>query len=317
MIDKHKKNEIKVGVVSIVGLIILIAILAFTQGINFTQKSIPVLFIFDNSFGITSGSPVVVNGVKRGNVVDVWNADNQVYVRTTVTDISDFKEDVSAVISILELIGGKKIEVFTGNSNVAYNPQKPITGISSTDLPTVIRKVGDVTDNLISIVCKLDTLLIKTSQIVEDKALANDLQAIISNTSAATTELNNLLQRNSQNFDLMVNNFTQISSDLNVAMRDNKPQVETIIKNLEIASIELNKLIEKTTPAISEASRLLAETNAIILDIKSDNGGTLSKLIYDKDFANKLDSLVMSFDELAKQIKEYGINTNVRFGRKP
>jgi len=83
VIDKHKKNEIKVGIVSILGIIIFIGIIAFTKGINFTQKSIPVLFVFDNSYGITSGSPVVVNGVKRGTVADVWNADNKVYIRNS------------------------------------------------------------------------------------------------------------------------------------------------------------------------------------------------------------------------------------------
>jgi phospholipid/cholesterol/gamma-HCH transport system substrate-binding protein len=317
MIDKYKKNEIKVGIVSILGIIIFIGIITFTKGISFTQKSIPVLFIFENSQGITSGSPVVVDGVKRGNVVDVWNADNRVYIRTVLTDISDFREDISAVITILELMGGKKIEVITGNSTVAYNPQKPIIGDNATDLPTVIRKVGDVTDNLVSIVIKLDTLLTKTNQIIEDKTLANELQTIINNTSSATTELNNLLQRNSKSIDLLVDNFAQISSDLNVAIKDNKPQIETIISNLETASTELNKLIEKTNPAISDANQLLAEINTIISEIKSDNGGTVSKLIYDKEFAKKLDSLVISFDELAIQIKKYGINTNVKFGRKP
>ena len=317
MIDKYRKNEIKVGIVSILGIAIFIGIIAFTEGINFTQKSIPVLFIFDNSQGITSGSPVVVDGVKRGNVVDVWNADNKVYIRAILTDISDFSEDVSAVISILELMGGKKIEVSTGISTVAYNPQKPIIGDCSTDLPTVIRKVGDVTDNLISIVVKLDTLLTKTNQIIEDKTLANDLQTIINNTSSATTELNNLLVNNSKNIDLLVNNFAQISSDLKIAIKDNKPQIETIISNLETASADLNKLIEQTTPAISDAKQLLAEINTIISEIKSDNGGTVSKLIYDKEFAKQLDDLVISFDELATQIKKYGINTNVKFGRKP
>jgi len=315
--DKHRKNEIKVGIVSIFGIIIFIGIVAFTKGISLTQKSIPVLFIFENSSGITSGSPVVVNGVKRGTVVDVWNANDQVYIKTNLTNISDLREDVSAVISILEIMGGQKIEILTGSSTVAYNPQNPIIGKNSTNLPTVIRKVGDITENLVSIVVKLDTLLTKTNQIIENDSLTNDLQTIIHNVSAATTELNNLLFRNSRNIDLLVENFAQISSDLNLAMKNNSPQIETIIDNLETVSFELTKIIEESKTTVPAVNQLLTEMNSIVSEIKSDNGGTVSKLIYDKEFANKLDSLLISFDKLTNQIKQHGINTNVKFGRRP
>jgi len=123
--------------------------------------------------------------------------------------------------------------------------------------------------------------------------------------------------RNSKNINLLVDNFAQITSDLNVAIKDNKPQVETIINNLETASIELNKLIEKTNPTVDGINQLVADINTVVSEIKSDNGGTVSKLIYDKEFANKLDSLLISFDELTKQIKQHGINANVKFGRRP
>ena len=317
MIDKYRKNEIKVGLVSILGIIIFIGIITFTKGINFLSKPTPILFIFDNSLGITSGPPVVVNGVNRGTVADVWNVDDRVFMRATVADISDFREDVSAVISILELMGGKKIEVFTGSSSIAFNPNNPIVGINSTDLPTVIRKVGDVTENLTSIIVKLDTLLTKTNQILADETLTNNLQTIVSNTSSATAELDNLLKRNSNNIALLVDNFAKISSDLNTVIGDNKYQIETVIKNLEIASVELNKLIDATTPTISSANHLLEEINSIISDIKSTDGGALGRLIYDSELADRLDNLLISFDGIAKQIKEYGLNANIRFGRRP
>lgn len=312
--DKNQKNEIKVGIVSIIGIIIVFAIIVFVKGYTFNDNSVNVLFIFDNSLGITSGAPVVVNGVKRGTVNEVWNANEKVFISATLSEIKDLKSDVSAIISILELTGGKKIEIFAGETNIPYNPNEPIMGIYSTDLATVISKFGDIAENLNSVITKLDTVLIK---IIADDKFTSDLQTIVKNTVTATNDLTNLLARNEKNITLSIQNLAQISSDLKEAIKDNKPQIETIINNLEIASHDLNKILKQADITFDEANNLIADINTIVKDIKSNNGGAVSKLLYDQEFSKKLDDLVESFDGLAKQILEYGINTNVKLGKKP
>jgi len=299
--DKNQKNEIKVGIVSIIGIIIVIAIIVFIKGFNLNDNSVNVLFIFDNSFGITSGSPVVVNGVKRGAVNEVWNANEKVYISATLSDIKDLKSDVSAVISILELTGGKKIEIFSGTANTPYNPKEPIMGINSTDLSELIRKIGDITENL-------------TSDLQD---IIKNVATVTKNMATVTNDLTDLLTQNQNNINLSIKNITQISSDLKGAINDNKPQIETIINNLEIASKDLNKILKQADVTFDGANNLITDVDVIMKDIKSNNGGTVSKLLYDQEFAKKLDSLVQSFDMLSKQILEYGINTNVKLGRKP
>ena len=299
--DKNQKNEIKVGIVSIIGIIIVIAIIVFIKGFNLNDNSVNVLFIFDNSFGITSGSPVVVNGVKRGAVNEVWNANEKVYISATLSNIKDLKSDVSAVISILELTGGKKIEIFSGTANTPYNPKEPIMGINSTDLSELIRKIGDITENL-------------TSDLQD---IIKNVATVTKNMATVTNDLTDLLTQNQNNINLSIKNITQISSDLKGAINDNKPQIETIINNLEIASKDLNKILKQADVTFDGANNLITDVDVIMKDIKSNNGGTVSKLLYDQEFAKKLDSLVQSFDMLSKQILEYGINTNVKLGRKP
>jgi phospholipid/cholesterol/gamma-HCH transport system substrate-binding protein len=315
--DKNQKNEIKVGIVSIIGLAILISVIIFAKGFSFSEKTTPVLFIFDNSAGITNGSPVVVNGVKRGIVEKIWTKNRQVFIQTNLNDISDLRSDVSAVITMLELMGGKKIEIFQGNSDEIYNPENPIYGESSTDLPTILRKVGDVTDNLTSIAGKLDTLLISTNSIISDKKFIGKLQEIVTNTALATNELNEILNKNDKNIELSVENVAQISSDLQLLLSENKSQIDKIVDNLEVSSDELNNILAKADTTFLSANKLITNLNEIVENVKSDNGGAISKLIYDEEFAKKLDTLVESFDGLAKQILEYGINTNVKLGHEP
>jgi phospholipid/cholesterol/gamma-HCH transport system substrate-binding protein len=316
-VDKNKKNELKVGIVSILGIAILISAIMILKGVNFIEKSIPVLFIFDNSLGITDGSPIVVNGVKRGNIEKVYNKDGKVYIEAILNEVSDLKSDVSAVISILEITGGKKIEIFPGTEDISYNQNEPIIGRLSADLPTVIQDVGNVSENLASIIVKLDMLLTKTSNVLENDDLANDLQSIIKNTATVTEEMSALIKKNNQNINSSISDLTHILADLRATVNTKKPQIEVIIDNLEIASKDLNKLLAQTDNTFAGIDKLISDVNEIVTEIKSNNKGAINKLIYDKEFADKLDSLVQSFDGLAKQIKEYGINANVRLGGRP
>jgi phospholipid/cholesterol/gamma-HCH transport system substrate-binding protein len=314
--DKHKKNEVKVGIVSVVGILIFIGAVILLKGISFSEKSIPVLFIFENSLGISNGSPVVVNGVKRGKVEKIYNGNGKVYIEATVNQIDDLKKDVSAIITILEITGGKKIEILPGKSDITYNSDEPIVGIPSTDLPTVINDLGNISENLVSIVIKLDTLLNKTSRVLNDDGLTNDLQLIVKNTATVTNELAELVRTNHQNIDSSVTNLAEILSNLKSAINDNKPQVETIIKELAVASKDFSKLIKQADETFAGTNKLISDADEMILDIKNSKGA-INKLIYDEEFANKMDSLVISADELVKQIKEYGINANVRLGGRP
>ena len=43
----------------------------------------------------------------------------------------------------------------------------------------------------------------------------------------------------------------------------------------------------------------------------------MTKIIYDKQFADEIDRTLKSAKELVEQIKRYGINANVSLGPKP
>jgi hypothetical protein len=43
----------------------------------------------------------------------------------------------------------------------------------------------------------------------------------------------------------------------------------------------------------------------------------VSKAIYDKEFASRLDSAITNLFNLVDQLKQYGINVNVRLGSNP
>ena len=63
-----KQNEIKVGIVSIIAIILLISVLFLTKSLDFNTNKHTILFNFDNALGLTEGAPVFINGMKSGIV---------------------------------------------------------------------------------------------------------------------------------------------------------------------------------------------------------------------------------------------------------
>ncbi|MFW5701927.1 MAG: MlaD family protein, partial [Bacteroidota bacterium] len=108
---EQRKTEIKVGIVSILSLALLI--LGITLGKDFSVgvSQITITMEFPRSGGIAPSAPVVVNGVKRGAVSQVRNHNGNVRITAEIDDISDFRTDAAAMITTMEITGGKKIDI--------------------------------------------------------------------------------------------------------------------------------------------------------------------------------------------------------------
>src|ERR1043165_4308116 len=106
----QRSTEVKVGIVSILAVALLIAGIMLGKGLGVGASHV-LTFRFPSSGGIDIGAPVTVNGVRRGTVTSVENANGAVVLKANVSNIDDLHADASAVISMLEITGGKKIEV--------------------------------------------------------------------------------------------------------------------------------------------------------------------------------------------------------------
>ena len=304
---KNRANEIKVGIVSISGIILLLFILYFTKNFTFGEKTISVLFEFDNALGMNIDSPVFVNGVKKGIVDKIWLNNGKVLVSTKLEDIDDLKEDCCAEIQILELTGGKKIEITPGSALENFNPKNIITGKNSLDLGSAITKLGDISNDLVLIISKVDTLLSTSIGIIKDP----NINKIVNNTAEATATLNNII--NDSRINKTIDNLANISNDLNRLIIDNKDGINRIANNFDTSSTEIVKMIYDLQGTIKDSRTTLSKLNDFIDDFKQSDG-TIGKLMYDTTLANKIVNTIDTLDALILQIKKKGLTTNIRLG---
>ncbi len=311
-----RSTEIKVGIVSLAAVILLVLGISLGKGVRFTTGDQIIKLRFPASGGIQPSAPVVVNGVDRGDVKSVENNNGSVLITAAIDDISDLKEDAHARITILEITGGKKIEIYPGDSNDKLRADAEIMGTTPPDISELVALFGEVSGDAIGLVRRLDTIAAGITYLLEDGKLADDIKLTISNLKNVSDNANTLIDDNYNNIQNSLNNLATITQDLKVAIRNNEPKVSNIISELETTIKDIKPIISKTDNAIANADNLILKLNDIAKEVK-DGEGLANKLIYDKNFAGTLDSALTDIYKFIKFIDEHGVNVNLRLGTRP
>lgn len=311
-----KSTEIKVGLILFAGITILVLGVILGKGLNLASGNSEIKFIFPNSGGLKISDPIYVNGVKRGQVKSIKNYKDSVLVVGVLDSIDDLKSDLTAQILILEITGGKKIEIHPGISSNPFTKNQIIRGQTPPDLAELLATFGNVSRELVDIVHKIDTTLSVVNSIIVDDEFVGNLKNIVENTDEILAEFNSILEQNQNNINSTLAELKSITSDLRSFISNNKHNLNRIVANLDTISNNSKPLLNRADSLVQSLSDLSQNLHKVLDEIQHGKG-TISKLIYDQNFALKIDSTLMNLDTLINTIKKYGVNVNVRLGTRP
>ncbi len=308
--------EIKVGVVTLFSLIILIIGISLGRGWSVSGLQNQINFRFPSSGGVEVSSPVMVNGVKRGSVMSVANDKGSVLVRATMDDLSDFHTDASARITMLEITGGKKIDVYPGKATTAFNPQNEINGVLAADATELIAMVGELGGDAKLLIRRLDTITAAATALLSDGKVVAQVRETVQNTSQLVASLNSFVEKNKPELQATLNNLKVLSADLRQAVQVNEPKVRELLTKIDATTVSVQNLLAKGDATLGNADGLVSDVRSAVNNLKTGSG-FVTKLLYDKEFATKLDSAIIKLDAFIDKAHEHGINVNLRLGTRP
>jgi phospholipid/cholesterol/gamma-HCH transport system substrate-binding protein len=309
-----KRTELAVGIVSLIAIVILILGISFGRGLGVSNVEIKLRF--PNSGGIQLTSPVLVNGVKRGSVTAIENNKGSVLIAADLDNINDIFSDATARITILEITGGKKIEIFPGTSGAKFDTKDEISGQTPADIADLVAIGGSMVNDISTLIKRIDSIAYSVNSVLVDGKTVNAIKNTFYNADKLTSNLNELLNKNIVDINASIKNIKIISNDVKSLIQRNDPKVSKLLDELQLTLDNTKKLISKTENTVSGADLLIEDINSITKEIKSGKG-SIGKLIYDPVLAVKLDSAVVSLSELLKLLNLNGINVNVRLGTRP
>jgi phospholipid/cholesterol/gamma-HCH transport system substrate-binding protein len=309
-------RDVKVGLVSVIGILILIVGVLFAKGVIYFGESNKLFFLFENAKGLQIGEAVSFNGVKIGKVADIKLSRTSVCIEADIWDMQLIDKSMRASIDMKELTGGKQINVLH-NSEGGSTPVQSgdtIFGVSRPDISELLNIVADSKDKFIRIIDNLDKTVAGVNQLLEKDSIDKTIITAAENLRDISLDIKNITE--SGKINNILHKTESTIDDLSLLINENKGNIKGIVD-------KTNKLIDEVNNITDFYKNNKEKFDLIVNDIStitgnlSDSTSIAGKLINEKSTAQKLDSLLINMKQLMEQIKEHGINTNIRLGTRP
>lgn len=320
------RNEVKVGILGIVSLLLLIWGYYFLKGSNLLTASFVVTTGFSNVDGLAVGAPVTIKGFQVGAVTKIY-IDKQnpalILVSLNLDKGTQVPKNVMATMVQPNIMSGKSVELrFSG----VCEGESCIKGGD-----IIEGRVGSMLDMVTEVAKPYMEKLDSFRHVIEDIAKAeegglrksaDEIQGTISNLKVISDVMANLLDQSTGNFVNTLGHLEAITSNV----RKNNDQIATLMNNVtaiteQLKNADIDKTvnstretIEKFGKAAEDVKLTLNETNQLLAQLKlltdlSKQEGLLAALVHDKkmlaDVKNTIDQVTLLVEDIRKHPERY------------
>ncbi|MGE5810875.1 MAG: MlaD family protein, partial [Ignavibacteria bacterium] len=241
----QRRTEIKVGITVITGLLIFLWIFGWAKNFSLTPAERTLKVKFDSVAGLEIGDNVTVNGVRKGIVEDFLIEGENVIVSLSISNDIVLKKDASFAVSMLDLMGGKKIDINPGSAGEELDYNQVQSGIFYADIPSVMSMVGTVQDDLYAAIKDVKIILSTLNDYLTDKKLNNDVRNSISNLNEMTGKLNLMIDENRDNLKQVTSSSARFTEKANNFLDRNEEGINESINEFKSVLERSDSLLMK------------------------------------------------------------------------
>lgn len=285
-------KEFKAGILAVVAIAMIIFGYNFLKGENLLEKSRTYYAIYDDVEGLSSSSPVTINGLQVGSVskIDFLNEEAKLLVGFTVKNDFQFSKSSIAKIYGGDLIGGKSIAIVPDFKNKAV----AVSGDTLT---------SEVEDGLFELVNnKLTPLQFKVENAVTGiDSLVTSLNFVLDKDAKKSIK-NSIVE-----FESTLNSLKQTTYHINSLLGDNAEKFGKTMDNLEYASANFVGISDSIAaleiqPLFNELKQNLQDLNSITSKLEKGEG-SLGKMLDDDGLYDNLEASTKQMEELLQDMK--------------
>jgi len=279
---EYKSNEIKVGFVVLVSLVLLIVFLVSIFGLSIGKETKTYVTHLNYIGGIEKGSLVKFGGMDVGLVKDVSlpkGNGTKITIKLEVDEKTPVRTNSRAFMTSVGLMADKHIEITPGSVDSSLLPagsllkSKEVLGFSQMAEP-----MSEMSD-------KMQVLMDRVIDMFNDEN-RDHLASMMNNMDVMFEKGGGQFLQMIKNMDTLTANLADISSDLNRLMDRNGESFDKTISHLETTA-------QQTSVLIQDLRKSLTQFNALI----SANGSNLSEIVENFQYASQ------NFEEFTKMIK--------------
>ncbi len=295
----QRKTEIKVGITFFAALIIFVWVFGWAKNLSLSSKKIEIKVEFSSVAGLEIGDPVTINGVRKGYVNDISLKQNKVITSLQLDEDVILKTDAKFFVMMLDLMGGKKIDIFPGSSSDFIDKNKVQYGEFVGDIASAMAMFGSVQNDLVDVIKDVKITLSNVNNTLTDKEFNKNLKISLENLVDISNKLDILLDQNSGEINKLLKNGNELTFQVNELIKTNKDSVSQTLTSIK-------QVLNESKDLISKVNGLIDKTN------KSENN--LGRILNDKELMDEIKISITQIKELTKilieQLKDKGIEVN-------
>lgn len=296
---KEKKAELKVGITVIVGIIVLLWVLGWAKNFSFNSNEKNLSITFENVAGLSVGDIVTIQGIKEGYVEKIYNKNNSVIVEILLPPNYDLKEDARFSIMMIDLMGGKKIEITPGKSVNPLDFSKVQKGEFLGDVSTTMAMLGSVQNDLVEVIYEIKDALNSFNKLMDNSEFIDELKISVTSLNQLIAKTDKIISANADSFSELLTNSNELVTNSNKFIVENSDELKSSISNIN--------------EVLKNADRLVLKLNGFFDEVKNQENN-LGKIMYDKELVEDLSKTLKEMKELSeiinKQLKEKGLKVD-------
>ena len=280
-------KEIKIALVSILGLVVLFFGLQFLKGLNLFSNDNTIYVAFSDATGLSASSPVYANGYRVGVVKSLdYDYDPHGKIVAEVGLNKQMRIPVGTRAELAsDLLGNIKINLVLSDNPLQFIAVgDTIQGVLEQGL---MSKVATMVPAIEAMLPKLDSILTSLNTLLADPALHNTLhnvEGMTANFNQTSLQLRNLSASLNHNVPSMM-----FKAD---SVLGNTQRLTANLSAIDVA--EMTAKVNQTLANVEEMTRKL-----------NSNEGTLGLLMRDATLYNNLSSTAADADSLLRDFKAH------------
>jgi phospholipid/cholesterol/gamma-HCH transport system substrate-binding protein len=300
-------NETKVGIFTIVSLVILILGYNVLKGLSLFNSPNVFYVYYEKLDGLAESNPVLLYGYKVGKVEQVTITNQKgrfILVKMSIKNEVLIPSDSRAKIINTDLLGSKAIELKLGLDKKNARSNDTLIGEFELNLVESVSNVIDpIKQKAVSLLTAIDNVM-NDLQLYLGKGGKKDLNTIIEgirnafvNLEHTTATLDNFMTGETSRLHLILGHIDNLSETLD----NNKVDLDKLLTNL--GSISDSLKAAHVEIVIRELSKTIAEIDSIAIKINKGHG-TLAELVNNDTLYNNLEVTSKNLNELIVDLKE-------------
>jgi phospholipid/cholesterol/gamma-HCH transport system substrate-binding protein len=296
---KKISNEVKVGAVALLTILVFIWLYNFLKGKEYFKSTNVYYAVYDKVGGLAESSPVEVNGYKVGVVQSVDFIDAVSGKLLVVFSVDkNFKLPANTVAEILpvSLLGGMKVQFVYGNGPGFYNDGDTLPGrLAVSVIDKLETEILPLKEKISSLLTSLDSVINSVDKLMNEDFRKN-VNGTMANLNSTTGTLNKIVVSKEKDLKATVENLNKFSSML----AENSGKMGSTFSHLEsitdtLAAADIYGSIKNLKSSLEKASAMLENLNS--------GKGSAGQLLTNDSIYINLNNSLASLNELLVDIK--------------